>query len=98
MERWTGLLGLLALFAVAWSISTARRRFPWRLVAASVVVQLALAWILLRVPPAVAALDAVARGVTAVISAAGRGRGSSSATWPTWVSPGASSSRCRPGR
>ncbi len=75
MERWTGLVGLAALFALAWSISTARRHFPWRLVAASVAVQLALAWILLRVPPAVAALDAVARGVTAVISAAGAGAG-----------------------
>jgi CNT family concentrative nucleoside transporter len=73
MERLTGLLGLVVLFLVAWLLSTHRRRFPWRLVLASVAMQFALAWILLTVPPAVRALDAVARGVTAVISAAGAG-------------------------
>ncbi len=73
MERWTALLGLAVLFGLAWLLSTDRRRVPWRLVAIAILVQVGLAWLLLTVPPAVRAVEAVARLVTAVIGSAGAG-------------------------
>ncbi len=45
------LLGLTALFAVAWSISENRRRVPWRVVLSGLALAFVVATLLLRVPP-----------------------------------------------
>ena len=47
-----GASGLAALLLLAWLFSENRRRIPWRTVIAGVVLQFALALLLLRVPPA----------------------------------------------
>ncbi|MFM9097391.1 MAG: NupC/NupG family nucleoside CNT transporter [Phycisphaerales bacterium] len=64
----TGLLGVAAILAIAWLASVDRARVPWRTVAVGVGAQFAIAFLLLRFPPAVAAFDLLARGVTRVIS------------------------------
>ena len=64
----TGFLGVAAIRAIAWLASADRARVPWRTVAVGVGTQFAIALLLLRFPPAVAAFDALAWGVTRVIS------------------------------
>ena len=64
----TGFLGVAAILAIAWLASADRARVPWRTVAVGVGTQFAIAFLLLRFPPAVAAFDALARVVTRVIS------------------------------
>jgi len=69
----TGLLGVAALLSIAYALSTNRRAIRVRTVAAGLAIQLALAFTLLRFPPAVAVFDAFAAGVTKVISFADEG-------------------------
>jgi CNT family concentrative nucleoside transporter len=64
-----GLLGLVALMAIAWALSEDRRRIPWRTVAAGVALQWALALLLLFFPPASAAIFLLNDGATALQSA-----------------------------
>ena len=45
-----GVLGLAALFLVAWLVSSNRRRVPWRMIAAGAGLQLAIAALMLKVP------------------------------------------------
>ncbi|MBV8778386.1 MAG: nucleoside:proton symporter [Alphaproteobacteria bacterium] len=47
-----GLLGIAALLLVAWAVSEDRWRVPWRVVVAGVLLQAALAVLLLKFPPA----------------------------------------------
>src|SRR5688572_28304250 len=44
-------LGLLCFVLLAWLMSEARRRVPWRLVLAGLALQIALAALLLKFPP-----------------------------------------------
>jgi CNT family concentrative nucleoside transporter len=46
--RLTSALGVLAIVAIAWAVSSDRRRMPWRTVAFGLALQLALALLLLR--------------------------------------------------
>jgi CNT family concentrative nucleoside transporter len=64
-----GLLALAALLAIAWALSEDRRRIPWRTVAAGVLLQLALAVLLLGFPPANAAIFLLNDGATALQNA-----------------------------
>lgn len=73
MERFIGMLGIVVLIGFAWLLSTNRRAVRWRLVAAGIVIQLVLAWLLLSVPPVVRCVDAVAWGVNQVIASAAAG-------------------------
>lgn len=67
MERFTGVIGILVLLSIAYAMSTARKRIEWRVVVGGIALQLALAWLLLRFPPAVSVFDALAAGVNRVI-------------------------------
>ncbi len=49
-ERAVPLFGLVVLIAIAWAISSERRRFPWRTVCWGLGIQLALAVLLLKTP------------------------------------------------
>ena len=69
----TGLLGVAALLAIAYALSAHRRAIRMRTVAAGLGLQFALALILLKFPPAVVAFDALAAGVTRIISFADEG-------------------------
>ncbi len=64
-----GLLGLAALLAIAWALSEDRRRIPWRTVIAGVVLQWALALLLIYFPPANAAIFLLNDGATALQNA-----------------------------
>src|ERR1700722_6412480 len=64
-----GLLALAALLAIAWALSEDRRRIPWRTVAAGVLLQLALALLLLFFPPANALIFLLNDGATALQNA-----------------------------
>jgi CNT family concentrative nucleoside transporter len=61
-----GLLGLAALLAIAWALSEDRRRIPWRTVIAGVLLQVALAVLLLDFPPATAVIFLLNDGATAL--------------------------------
>ena len=64
-----GLLGLAALLAIAWALSEDRSRIPWRTVAAGVLLQVALAALLLGFPPANAVIFVLNDGATALQNA-----------------------------
>jgi CNT family concentrative nucleoside transporter len=60
---------LAALLAIAWALSEDRRRIPWRTVAAGVLLQVALAALLLGFPPANAVIFMLNDGATALQNA-----------------------------
>ena len=50
MESLQGLLGIVAILAIAWILSEGRRSVSWRLVSAGVGLQLVIALVLLKIP------------------------------------------------
>lgn len=62
-------LGLLALCALAWVLGGCRRGVSWRVVAAGLGLQVALAAALLRIPPLRAAFAVIGDGVNALADA-----------------------------
>jgi CNT family concentrative nucleoside transporter len=73
MTQWTGLLGVLVILSLGCALSAHRKRIPWRTIVVGVLLQLTLAFLLLRFPPVVAAFTLFATGVTKVISFADEG-------------------------
>jgi len=69
----TGVIGVGVLLGGAWLLSERRSRIPWRLVFMGLVVQLALAVLLLRAPLVRGAVDAIANLVNGVILRADAG-------------------------
>lgn len=68
-----GLLGVAAILAIAYTLSSARRSIRWRTITVGLAIQFVLAFLFLRFPPVVALFDAFAAGVTKVISFADEG-------------------------
>ena len=68
-------LGEVALLALAWLLSENRRAVPWRTVGTGVVLQIALAMLLLKFPPAVSVVFFVNRVAHAVERATTAGTG-----------------------
>lgn len=73
MAQFQGLLGVAALLGLAWLFSANRARVSPRVVLGALLLQFAVAAICLKVPFAVDAFDALARGFTKVISFADAG-------------------------
>ena len=73
MNSSIGLLGVLVMLSLGWALSLRRQAIRLRPVVMGVTLQFALAWVLLRFPPVVAAFDVFAAGVTRVISFADEG-------------------------
>lgn len=73
MERWIGIVGLVALILIAVALSEDRRRFPWRVVLGGLGLQLAMALLLLKTPGVAMVFDLIARGVNGVIVQADAG-------------------------
>ena len=73
MPNLTGLLGVGVLLLIAYAMSSARRAINWRLVLSGVLLQLALAYLLIRFPPVARGFELLAGGVTRVISFADAG-------------------------
>src|SRR5579859_5834184 len=72
MERFTGLLGLLAILAFAWLCSTHKRAIKLRIIAWGLGLQFAFAVIVLETP-ASEVLKAISRGVAAMFGYAEAG-------------------------
>lgn len=69
----TGLLGVVVLIAIAWAISTDRKRIQPRIILVGLAMQLLLAFLFIKFPPVVMIFDTLAAGVTRVISFADEG-------------------------
>ena len=69
----TGLLGIIVILALGYALSRNRRAIRARTILGGVALQFALAFLLLRFPPVVAAFDAFAAGISKVISFADEG-------------------------
>lgn len=59
MHALQGLIGVAVLLGICWLLSEDRQRIPWRMVASGMAVALALALLLLKIPPLAAALAAL---------------------------------------
>ena len=70
---WQGLIGILALLGVAWLSSERRAGISWRLVASGIVLQFAVALVLLRFEPVKGAFEALNHVVLAVQAATLKG-------------------------
>ncbi len=68
-------LGEIGLMALAWLVSEARRRVPWRTVAAGIALQIAFALLLTKLPPAIAVILLLNRGANALQAATDAGTG-----------------------
>jgi CNT family concentrative nucleoside transporter len=68
MERLIGVAGIVVIVAIGLAMSESRRRVPWRLVGAGLLLQLGLALLVLRTPGVVDAVDAISRGAQGVIA------------------------------
>ncbi|MGX7951550.1 NupC/NupG family nucleoside CNT transporter [Tsuneonella sp. HG249] len=67
------VLGIVAILAIAFVLSNAKRRISLRVVAASFALQAAIAFIVLRTPWGVAAIQGMSNGVAALLSYANEG-------------------------
>ncbi|MBS1262814.1 MAG: putative nucleoside permease NupX [Calditrichaeota bacterium] len=67
MERFTGILGVIALMGIAYALSTNRRAINWRTVAVGVGLQLAFALIILRTGPGVIVFEAARTFITNIL-------------------------------
>jgi len=67
------MLGIIAIIALAWALSEDRRAFSWRLAAGTVILQAAIALLLLKVPVTRDALYGLNVVVTAVTTATNAG-------------------------
>lgn len=72
MATLRGLVGLLGLVAIAWALSEDRRRIPWRVVGAGILLQICLA-VLLKLPPVAAVFLLLDAGVGALQKATDAG-------------------------
>ena len=66
-------LGIVAIIAFAWAVSEARKAFNWRMVAGTLLLQAAIALLLLKAPGAREALLALNGVVTAITTATNAG-------------------------
>ncbi|MBX3367839.1 MAG: hypothetical protein KF912_11060 [Phycisphaeraceae bacterium] len=67
------LLGIAMLAAIAWALSSDRRRFPWRLAAIGFTIQIVIAGAFLSFPPLVTPVDYASRFVAGAIRQADHG-------------------------
>lgn len=67
------VVGIAALIGVAWAISDNRRVFPWRVVAAGLALQFALAALLIRLPGSQIVFSWIGGGVEALATATAAG-------------------------
>ena len=67
MERFTGLIGFFVILAIAWALSSDRKRINWRVVVLGTGVQLVFAVLILKTAGGQAVFDAIGRSVTAFL-------------------------------
>ncbi len=67
MERWIGIGGLFVLMGLAWALSSHRRRVAWRTVVGGLLLQFALAVLILRVDAVRGLFDSIGVIITQVL-------------------------------
>ncbi|WP_404308069.1 NupC/NupG family nucleoside CNT transporter [Neorhodopirellula lusitana] len=67
LSRGTCVLGLVVFVALAWLVSTDRRRFPWRIVLGGLGLQFVLAFLVMRTSPGRWLFSKIGDGFTAVM-------------------------------
>jgi concentrative nucleoside transporter, CNT family len=72
-ERATGILGLVTILGLAWLMSYDRRRFPWRLVGAGLLLQAAFGVLVLKTTPGRWFFEGVGGAVNGLLSFSGQG-------------------------
>jgi CNT family concentrative nucleoside transporter len=75
MERVICLIGLLCFIGLAWLISSDRKRFPMRIVAGGLLLQLVLAFLVLRTRPGQLLFQTIGDAFTAVMDSVTAGSG-----------------------
>jgi len=73
LERASGLVGLAALIGIAWLLSYDRRRFPWRLVGAGLLLQASFGVLVLKTAPGRWFFERVGDAVSGLLSFSGAG-------------------------
>ena len=73
MQRFVGILGVLALLGLALLLARHRKRISPRIVLSGIGLQVVLGWLLLSFPPVVQAFDYLASGVNIVIGCSDTG-------------------------
>jgi len=73
LQRATGLIGIATILALAWLLSYDRRRFPWRLVVAGVLLQAAFGVLVLKTTPGRWFFEGVGGVVNGLLSFSGQG-------------------------
>ena len=76
------LLGLIAFVALAWAISTDRKRFPWRVVVGGLLLQILLGVLVLRTEPGRWLFVKIGEGFQAVMETVNAGSGFLFSTGP----------------
>jgi CNT family concentrative nucleoside transporter len=74
-SRLVCLLGLLALVVLAWSVSSDRRRFPWRVVGGGLALQLTLGFLILRTSGGRWLFDGIGQAFQRILAFVGEGSG-----------------------
>lgn len=75
MERVIPILGLLVMMLIAWGLSSDRKKFPWRIVAGGLSMQVGLALLVLMVPAGKVAFEFVGGVFTALLDCVDQGAG-----------------------
>lgn len=75
MERLICLLGLFSFIAIAWTVSSDRRRFPVRVVVGGLLLQVSLAFLILRTKTGQAFFDAIGEAFELVMGSVTAGSG-----------------------
>ncbi len=73
MERFVSFFGLLVMMLLAWSMSSNRRRFPWRVVVMGIGLQFVFALVVLYTPPGRAVFEYASQAFLAVTGCAHAG-------------------------
>lgn len=69
----TSLLGLVAFIAIAWALSTERKRFPWRTVLSGVLLQFLFGWLILKTDPGQSFFKGFSDAITDLLGYAAQG-------------------------
>lgn len=73
MQNMTGLLGIAVILAAAWLMSNNRRMINWRTVGVGLLLQVVLAFLILKVPPVRHAFDWLGNGIQGLLDSAKEG-------------------------
>jgi concentrative nucleoside transporter, CNT family len=75
IQRVIPVLGMLVMIGIAWSLSSHRKRFPWRVVIGGLAMQITMALIVLQIPLGKAVFEFIGGVITNLLDCVDRGAG-----------------------